>query len=353
MGASFYKLYLFYGAAAYRAAAINTADTLASKIRVGDAYNSPWPYVVDASNGVVVSRYTSNFAGALTLFDLLIEHEEPNAQVYTGARQALKDWILRYPMRNGNWVDGHSDVRIDGVTNWSNTSKSNLTLYLLDHPDFDPNFLTDVPALLRWTEDNMVNVKTSDGLPGQYYGAAVVAEQFAYMMRMGYQTSRQAAEYAGWYAVTGDEAYKDKAYRGFNYSTYMMKSSGESSDGPTDSVGFWWGDIYGEGPRMFFYGFKAVPEWAPPRESHILYSGSVLRDVAYSDYRVEYRAQDPAGVEYLRLAFLPQEVTVNGASLPSSSDSSADGYMLTDLGGGDYAVTIRRSEPGDVVVSGD
>ncbi len=62
----------------------------------------------------------------------------------------------------------------------------------------------------------MVNVSTNDGLSGQYYGASVVAEQFAYMMRMGYQTSRLAAEYAGWYAVTGDPAYKDKAYRGFN-----------------------------------------------------------------------------------------------------------------------------------------
>jgi len=127
--------------------------------------------------------------------------------------------------------------------------------------------MTNVPKLLKWTEDNFVNVATPDGLPGQYHGAYVVAEQFAYMYRMGYQTSRQAAEYAAWYAVTGDVNYKDRAYRGFNYSTYMMKDNGESSDGPTSGVGYWWGDIYGEGPRMFFYGFMAVPEWAPPSEN--------------------------------------------------------------------------------------
>ena len=104
-------------------------------------------------------------------------------------------------------------------------------------------------------------------LPPVYYGAYVVSEQFAYKQKMGYQTSRQAAEYAAWYAVTGDEALKDRAYRGFNYSTYMMKDNGEASDGPTDNVGYWWSDVYGEGPRMFFYGFMAVPEWAPPRRT--------------------------------------------------------------------------------------
>lgn len=179
MGMSFYKLYLVYGTEAYKTAAINTADTLAAKIQTGSATNSPWPYVVNAQTGSTRSRYCSNWAGALTLFDLLIEHNEPNAVAYSTARQTLKNWILQYPMQNGNWVDGHSDNYIDGNTNWSNTCKSNMNLYLLDNPAFDPNFQTDVPKLLKWTEDNMVNVSTPDGLPGQYYGASVPGEQTA------------------------------------------------------------------------------------------------------------------------------------------------------------------------------
>jgi hypothetical protein len=356
MGMSFYTLYLVYGTPAYRDAAIKIADTLSSKIKVGDANNSPWPYVVNARTGSVQSPYTSNFAGALTLFDLLIGHGEPNAATYAQARQTLKNWILNYPMKNGNWVDGHSDVWISGTGNWSNTTKSNMNLYLFDNPGFDPNFQIDAPKLLEWTEDNFVSVRTSDGLygsTGQYYGAYVVAEQFAYMMRMGYQTARQAAEYAEWYAVSGDETYKDKAYRGFNYSTYMMKSNGESSDGPTDSVGFWWGDVYGEGPRMFFHGFKAVPEWAPPRENHILYSKTVLKNVAYTPASVAYTATDNQGTEYLRLAFYPDTVMVGGTSLPFRGDLIAEGYTVRALGGGDYAVTIRRERSGNVVVSGE
>ena len=169
---------------------------------------------------------------------------------------------------------------------------------------------------------------------------------------MGYQTSRLAAEYAACYAVTGDPVYKDRAYRGFNYSTYMMKDNGEASDGPTDNVGYWWSDVYGEGPRMFFYGFMAVPEWAPPSENHILYSVSVLRNVIYASGRVQYTPTDDTGIEYLRLAFLPSDITVDGVSLPLRSDLNAEGYTVRDLGNGDYAVTMRRMRTGDVVFSG-
>ena len=353
MGMSFYKMYLIYGTASYRTAAINMADTLASKIVTGTSTASPWPYVVNAYTGATQSRYCSNWAGALTLFDLLIDHGEPNAAAYTSARTKLRNWILAYPMTNGKWVDGHSDVWIDGNTNLSNTAKSNMTLYLVDNPSFDPNFSTDVPALLQWTERNMVAVSTGDGLYGRtgvYYGAHVPAEQTAYMMRMGYQTARLAAEYARWYAISGNATHKDIAYRSFNYNTYMMKSSGESSDGPTSSVGYWWGDSYGEAARMYFHGFAGVPEWAPPGENHILYSKAVLKNVSYASGSVQYTSTDGTGIEYLRLAFLPTEIMLNGTSLFERSDLSEEGYTVRDLGNGDYAVNIRREQAGDVVV---
>ena len=354
MGMSFYKMYLIDGTASYRTAAINMANTLASKIVAGSATNSPWPYVVNANTGATRSRYSSNWAGALTLFDLLIDHGEPNAAAYTTARTTLKNWILTYPMANGKWVDSHSDVFIDGNTNLSNTCKSNMNLYLLDNPSFDPNFQTHVPELLQWTEANMVAVTTGDGLYGStgvYYGAHVPAEQTAYMMRMGYQAARLGAEYARWYALSGNATHKDIAYRSFNYNTYMMKSSGESSDGPTSSVGYWWSDAYGEAPRMYFHGFAGMPEYAPPGENHILYSKSVLITVSYASGSVRYTPADGAGTEYLRLAFFPGDITVNGVKLSLRTDLDAAGYTVKDLGNGDYAVNIRRTRTGNVVIS--
>ena len=52
------------------------------------------------------------------------------------------------------------------------------------------------------------------------------------------------------------------------------------------------------------------------------------------------------GIEYLRLAFLPTDVTVNGAALSLRSDLNAEGYTVRDLGNGDYAVAIRRMRSG-------
>jgi hypothetical protein len=131
----------------------------------------------------------------------------------------------------------------------------------------------------------------------------------------------------------------------------MMKSTGESSDGPSEGVGYWWSDCYGEGPRMFFHGFAGVPEWAPPGENHILYSKSVLKNVSYASGNVQYTPTDGAGVEYLRLAFLPTAVTVNGVMLSLRTDLDAEGYTVRDLGNGDYAVNIRRMQSGNVVIS--
>ncbi len=102
---------------------------------------------------------------------------------------------------------------------------------------------------------------------------------------------------------------------------------------------------------MFFHGFKAVPEWAPPRENHILYSKTVLKNVIYASASVQYTATNEAGTEYLRLAFLPDTVSVNGTGLPLLVDLNAEGYKVRSLGGGDYAVAVRRERGENVVLA--
>jgi hypothetical protein len=103
---------------------------------------------------------------------------------------------------------------------------------------------------------------------------------------------------------------------------------------------------------MFYQVFAAMPEWAPPREDHILYSYGVLADVSYGAREVRYTARNAQGTEYLRLSYLPTEVTLNGTSLPRRPDLTADGWTSRDLGGGDYAVTIRHSHSGEVRIQG-
>jgi hypothetical protein len=166
---------------------------------------------------------------------------------------------------------------------------------------------------------------------------------------MDYQTARYAAECARWYAASGDAAYKEKAYRSLNWVTYCNNPVGQAFESPVSKhISNWWSDCYGEGPRMFYPAFAGVPEWAPPHENHILYSEGVLKDLSYGEGKVEYTTTDGAGVEYLRLAFRPKQVTVGGAALAPRSDRDAEGYTLRDLGNGDYAVDVVRRHVGRV-----
>lgn len=184
------------------------------------------------------------------------------------------------------------------------------------------------------------------------WGANIVGEQDDFMFKMDYQTARYGATCARWFAVTGDDRFKEKAYRALNWVTYCSDSVGRAFESPlSKDISNWWSDCYGEGPRMFYHAFAAVPEWAPPGEDHILYSEGILKNVHYAARKVRYYATSPSGVEYLRLSFRPKSVTLDNVKLRQRSDLAREGYVLRDLGGGDYSMQIRHNTSGQMVIS--
>lgn len=352
MGATFYKMFIFYGDNKYKTAAANVANTLASKVRTGNSTQSPWPYVVNTNTGKIVSDYGSNWFGCITLFDLLIDAKIGNVKAYEEARTKVKDWILQYPMKNGLWVDGHTDNFITGTNNLSNMSASNAGLYVSDNPEFDPDWKTNLPGLLRWTEENFIFHSASNE-PGTQWGANIVGEQVSFNFKMDYQTARYAAQCARWYAISGDSAFREKAYRSLNWVTYCNDSTGKAFESPlSKGILSWWSDCYGECPRMFYHAFAAIPEWAPPGENHILYSNGILKNVSYQSQKVEYTPAEKRGTEYLRLSFKPTKVTINGNKISLDTHLKDEGYTVKNLENGDYAVTINRLKAGKVIVTG-
>ncbi len=348
IGLTYYRLYQFTGDEKYRTAAIHVADVLAANARTGTATHSVWPYRVRMDTGEITAQYGANWIGCYALLDELVRAGLGNTKAYAAARAKARDFILQHPMQTGYWTDGHSDNAVNSHTYRSNLSKSNALLYIFDHPEFDPDWRTNVPKYIKWTEDYFVH-RTSGGEPATAFGANVVGEQDGFNFKMDYQTARYAAECARWYRVSGDESYREKAYRSLNWVTYCSDADGRATESPYSlNIASWWSDCYGECPRMFYQAFAAMPEWAPPREDHILYSYGVLADVSYGAREVRYTARDAQGTEYLRLSYLPTEVTLNGTSLPRQPDSTADGWTSRELGGGDYAVTIQHSRRGEV-----
>ncbi len=352
MGLVYYRLYLYSGNAKFLRAALNCANTLAGKVRTGTATKSVWPYRVVMSDGYMTAEYGAHWVGCWMLFDQLIRANHGDVNAYKVARAKTQDFLLRYPVKTGYWTDGHTDNPVDSNTYKSNTPCSNFVLACLDYPELDPDWKTHVPELIKWTEVNFI-FRCFPGEPATQWGANIVGEQDGDLHKMDYQTARYAAQCARWYAVSGDENYKEKAYRSLNWVTYCNNPVGRGNESPVtkEDQGNWWSDEYGECPRMFYAAFAGVPEWAPPRENHILYSAAVLKDVSYRAGKVQYAATQEFGTEYLRLAFRPTGITLGGDELAQRADLTSQGYVLRDLRGGDYALNIRRMKVGRATIA--
>ncbi len=352
MGLTYFEMYQYFGDEKYKTAAVNVATVLAANARTGSATMSVWPYRVNMKTGEIYAEYGANWFGAYGLLKNLVDANIGNVSAYKSALEKAREFILNYPMKTGYWTDGHTDNDIDSHTYRSNMSASNAKLYLYDHPEFDPNWKTDIPMLIKWTEEYFVD-RCHQGEPSTQWGANLVGEQDIFLPKMDYQTARYAAECARWYAISGDESYKEKAYRSLNWVTYCNDSIGMAYESPVSVyVESWWSDCYGECPRMFYHAFAGVPEWAPPRENHILYSKGVLKNVTYAPQMVKYAAVKKIGTEYLRLAFKPTLISVNGTKITLQNDLNKEGYVLRDLDNGDYALTIKRAKAGNVIISG-
>jgi hypothetical protein len=352
MGLTYFRMYLFTNNKKYLSAALNVANVLVKNVRTGNQDQSVWPYRIVMDSGRITAQYGANWTGCYMLLDNLIRHNKGDVKEYIIARDKAKEFILKYPMETGYWTDGHSDTDVKSNTYKSNLSASNTTLCLFDYPDLDPDWKSDIPKLIKWTEDNFV-FRTAPGEPSTMWGANIVGEQDSFNFKMDYQTARYAAACARWFGVTGDESYKEKAYRSLNWVTYCNDSTGKALESPVSKgILSWWSDCYGECPRMFYQAFAGVPEWAPPHEDHILYSEGILTNVQYSDDMVKYTSTKEDGIEYLRLSFKPGRVAINGKEILLNKVLIPDAYLLKNLGQGDYALIIKHKKACDVVISG-
>ncbi len=352
MGLTYFRMYQFTGEQRYLDAALNVADVLAKNAKTETATESVWPYRVVVTDGRITAPYGANWTGCYMLLENLIRFNLGNVEAYRPASDKARDFMLGHPMKTGYWTDGHSDTDVKSNTYKSNLSASNMALCLFDYPELDPDWKADIPRLIKWTEDYFIN-RSAPGEPSTMWGANIAGEQDTFLFKMDYQTARYAAECARWYAVSGDESYREKAYRFLNWVTYCNDSTGLAFESPVSKgISSWWSDCYGECPRMFYQAFAGVPEWAPPREDHILYSEGILKSVQYAEKQVKYTALAAEGVEYLRLSFRPGRVTINGQEISADKVLMRDSYVLKKLGRGDYALTIKHSKPCDVLISG-
>jgi hypothetical protein len=314
------QLYKYNGNIRFRDAAIQAGNVLSNKIRVGNTTQSPWPFRVNAHTGAIVENYCSNMIGPISLLDGLIATGLGDTAFYRTTRNAAWTWMMTFPMVNNVWSQYFEDVGVEGSYN-SNLNQYNAMMvarYLLEHPEFDANWETHVRGLITWVENTFLQT---------WFGANTIREQQVFDLAMGSHTSRYASVNALLYEKTGDTAAKAKAYRSFNWATYMCRSNGISIDGP-DINNQWFTDGYGDYIRHFMTGVGAVPDWTPAYQTHLVRSSSVIKNISYGTNTVSYITYDSVATEVLHISFNPVTITANGVVLPHRSDLSQPGWTL-------------------------
>jgi hypothetical protein len=159
------------------------------------------------------------------------------------------------------------------------------------------------------------------------FGATIIREQHDFFFAMGSHTSRYASVNALLYEKTGDLAAKEKAYRSFNWATYMCRNNGVVIDGP-EVNNQWFTDGYGDYIRHFMTGLAAAPEWAPFNQTHLLRSTSVIKNISYGINNLSYTTYDSGAVEVLHLNFNPFMVMADNVILTRRADLSQPGWTF-------------------------
>ena len=357
MGAAYVSFYEATSDRTYLNAAIRCANALAQNIQPGDMSHSPWPFRVDAKTGKVVREaYTANAIGPIKLFDELIRIGEGSLPVYRRARSAAWNWLMAYPMRNGVWTQYFEDVLIynDYRENINQYIPMETARYLIQHPEFDPNWKAHAKGLIDWVASHFAKDSTTmGGLPekGNQWGAEVLSEQVNDMDKISSHTSRFASVLALWYEKTGDASARERAFRSFNWATYSARESGLTKTSLDEGTGYWFSDGYGDYMRHFQRGMASVPDWDPMNEDHLLGSTSIVRMVDYRPTVIRYATFDRSAREVLRLRQKPKAVVSGSRVLPIlPSLGRLPGYTVDRLANGGFVVRIYHASSNAVTI---
>jgi hypothetical protein len=307
-GAELVVLHKITGERRYLEAAIGIADTLARHVQPGDCDRSPWPFRIHYQTGAVFQSdkgrfdYTTNWTGALRLFDDLVRMGKGRTADYERARRMVSDWLRAYPLQSQKWGPFFEDINIYSDTQ---INAGTLALYLLEHPAWDPEGLARARAILDWCEAKFGNRFWAK------YGVVATNEQTAYEMPGNSHTSREASLELMWAEKAKDPSRKAQAIRNLSWATYMVDGDGKNRYYRDD---IWLTDGYGDYVRHYLRAMAAAPELAPGDQNHLLRTTSVIRRIDYGADAITYEKWDATSRERLKLGVW-EPGTVEGGTM--------------------------------------
>ncbi len=352
-GYAYLRLYEMTGNTKYLRAAIRCADALVKNYTAGDEKHSPWPGRCSAKSGRVeggkgMFPYSANVLDPILLFDELTRLGAGDIASYKRVRAGAWAWLMKYPMQNNVWVGYFEDVP-GSMENMNQVIPLEFARYVLLQPEKDAAWKDHARQLIEW-------VKTTPKWPKYVvHGATVTTEQGdgkTFCCNLPNQccdshSARLAAVEALYFAKTGDAAYKEAAYRTYNWVTYFQGLPAEAH--APFSNQWWFTDEFADGPRRMMDAFWAVPEWAPADESHLLGSSSVVTKIAYGKGSITYSTFDAESFDVLRLNFRPEAVMVGGKAITPGRFPDREGYVFDEKTG---VLSIHHTSSRDVDIQG-
>jgi hypothetical protein len=333
-------LFKINGDRKYLEAANAIATTLAARIRPGDADNSPLPFKVNALSGDVKSRYTTNWTGALRLFESLIALKTGDAVANQRAFDLLSAWLKQYPMKTNKWGPFFEDI-----PGWSDTeiNEGSMAWYILEHPSWDPDWKRDVRAMQDWAIGKFTIRHWAQ------YGLTVIGEQTVYNMQGNSHTSRHASVELRYAEETGDRTRVEESIRQLSWATYMVDFDGKNRYPNFNTYELWWTDGYGDYVRHYLRAMGACPRIAPPDQDHLLRSTSVVRKIEYLPGAIRYSTFDSGATEVLRLKAKPRLIIAGESILRQRPAGNGEGWTWEALKRGGI-LRLRHVSSPDVTI---
>jgi len=299
-----YQLLVIYkmtGQEKYLTAAQQIADRLARQVKEGDAENSPWPFRVRASDGVVHSQgragktirasYTSNWSPSLQMFMALQQLHRGDAAAYQRAIDLTSTWLRQFPFSTNKWGPFFEDIL---TADYSDTeiNADTMAAFVLENPQWDSKWKEDARSMLKWSYDTLQNHEYDR------WGVTVINEQTVYRVPGNSHTSRHAAVELLYCEKTGECESKKDAIRRLNWATYTIDNDGKNRYIRDD---IWLTDGYGDYIRHYLRAMAAAPELAPDDQNHLLRSSSVIQEILYQPTRISYRKFDAHSNERFKI----------------------------------------------------
>lgn len=358
LGEDILTAYRLTGDTRYRDAAYHWADLFAAKCNFNPEF-APWDRYVDPS----VVGWSDLLTGSTTM--ILEFLDEVIDSGYTGeggailrARDAGRAYVRNVLLPkwtvNDTWGRQYWD--------WDNPVMCGIVAmcadYMLEHRDAFPNWRSDIRNILSLIFPR--NGVDPNCHADTYSGAWAFPESSTCCgTSLSYNQYTAAPTWLRYGVLADSEWAREIGRRMLVMATYDADQKGVVKDGLFGQIvatGEWSNLAHPWPLCQVMAAMRWMPEtFGPARENHLMDSTSVVTHVVYGDGRIEYTTFDapPETVDVLRLAFMPQRITADGAELAEQPDLDRNGFAKQALGNGDYIVRVRHDARTQIVVEGD